>query len=85
MSVMTFSTRSFNVGEIELATLASAGNMSAGIDLLVARSEPPVTREWVCALSIEEYVEAYHELGNTVQIIQALTKMLGQVRTDEDS
>lgn len=83
MSVMTFSTRSFNVGEIELATLASAGDMSAGIDLLVARSEPPVTREWVCALSIDEYVEAYQELGKATQVIQALAKLLGQVRDDD--
>jgi hypothetical protein len=49
MSKITFSMRPYTFGEIELVSKVTNGDITAIIDLIVARSDPHVTREYVCS------------------------------------
>lgn len=78
MALITFSTtRTFNLGELELAQKAAQGDVSAAIDLMVRRSDPPVTREDVCSLDEGEMLECMQELGKTVGKLGNMRKLFG--------
>jgi hypothetical protein len=76
-SKITFSTRALTLGELELLAKAAHDDPSAGIDLIVARSEPKVTREYVCALTESEGIEVLQELSETMRTLQFLRTLLG--------
>lgn len=77
MDEITFSTRPFTMGELELAYKVSNGDISATIDIIVARSEPPVTREYVCSLTESEAQETIVRLGKSLTTVAFLRNLLG--------
>jgi hypothetical protein len=83
-SKITFSTRPFTLGELELAGRISAHNdITAAIDLMVLRSETPITREYVCSLSESDAMEAIRELGRSMRTTVFLRNLLGGI--DDES
>lgn len=83
-SPITFSTRPFTFGELELSfKMATHSDISAVIDLIVARSEPHVTREEVCALTESEALVVITELGKSFGTAAFLRKLLESTTESE--
>lgn len=82
-SKITFSTRALTLGEIELLSKMANNDISAAIDLIVSRSEPKVTRDYVCSLTESEAAEVVQELTATMHTLNFLRTLLGT--TEETS
>lgn len=74
---ITFSLRPVTMGEWELATRVAHGDPTASIDLIVSRSEPKVTREQVCALTVNEGAEVMSDLSKSITDINGLGNLFG--------
>jgi hypothetical protein len=82
-SKITFSTRPFTLGELELAGRITANNdITAVIDLMVLRSDRPIIREYVCSLSESEAMEAIAELGKSMRQAVFLRNLLGGISNE---
>lgn len=75
---MTFTMRPMTIGEGELAYKSSHGDVSAMVDLIVSRSEPKVTREYVCSLDIStDLPDIMLSLAASFATMQSLRKLFG--------
>lgn len=76
-SPISFSLRPYTFGEIELADKLTHGDVSATIDLIVSRSDPPVSRAFVEALTEPDIMTVMTELTKTISTQQHLRKLFG--------
>lgn len=74
-SPITFSTRPISLGELELFLKASNGNMTALIDIIVARSEPKVTRATVEALIPSQVTLVANALRESIDTVNYISKL----------
>lgn len=75
-SKITFSTRGFTLGELELMDKVKNGDITASIDLMVKRADQPVTREYVCSFTESEAMEAVEALRASIQTSTFLRNIL---------
>jgi hypothetical protein len=75
---ITFSSRPLSIGEIELSAKAAKGDLTAMIDFMVARSDPQVTREDICALLPSEVQEVAARLKQSIDTSLYIAKLFGQ-------
>jgi hypothetical protein len=77
MSKVTFSMRPYTFGEIELVSKVTSGDITAIIDLIVARSDPHVTREYVCSLEESDIVDVSQALADSFETATKLRRLFG--------
>jgi uncharacterized protein (DUF1778 family) len=77
MNKITFSMRPYTFGEIELVSKVTKGDVSAIIDLIVARSERVITREYVCSLTESDIVDVSQALADSFETATKLRKLFG--------
>lgn len=77
--VVTFSTRPLTMGELEMCFKIGRQDTTAIIDIIVARSDPKVTREYVCSLPVPTVAACMADLAKSLDTVAYIEKLFGQL------